>query len=154
MRLTCALSTIFVLGATSTLALAEDVYRPQVIPPCSVYVTPAGEVCGYLALEDWKAVLRADAELVHARIRLKNDAERLSATGIQLTELRAQVVAFDSSLSALKQRNVDLTKQLVDLDLKYQQERASSGFWSPLPWAIAGITTAVLAGFVLASVAN
>ena len=154
MRLICALLIAFALGVMSTPAFADDVYTPKVVPQCKVYKTAAGDVCGYLNIEDWKLVLKADAELVHDREQLKNEGERATALTLQLTELKGQVATYANSQSILVQQSVALTKQLLDLDLKYQQERVKPSWGSPLAWTIAGVSTSILAGVLIASVLN
>lgn len=139
---------------TSTPALADDVYQPKVIPACKVYKTTAGDVCGYLNIEDWKTVLRVDAEVVHLREQLRIEAERNAALTIQLTELKGQIATYANSQSILVQRNTDLTNQLLDLDLKYQKERAKPSWGSPIAWTIAGVSTSLLAGVLIASALN
>jgi len=139
---------------TSIPAFADDLYQPQVVPACKVYKTTGGDVCGYLNIEDWKSVLRADAELVHARVRLTKEVERVTLLTLQLAELEGQVAIHASSQSIVVQRNSDLTKQLVDLGLKYQQERAKPSFGSPLAWTLAGVSTSLLAGFLISSLIN
>jgi len=139
---------------TSTPALADPVYQPQTLPACKVYKTAAGDVCGYLDIEDWKLVLGSDAELVHSRIQLKIDADLTATMNLQLTELKGQVSTYAGSQSILVQRNSDLTKQLLDLDLKYQQERVKPTWGSPVAWTIAGVSTSILAGVLIASLLN
>ena len=139
---------------TSTPALADDVYAPKVVPSCKVYKTTTGEVCGFLNIEDWKLVLKADAELVHSRIQLKNEGERAALLTLQLTELKGQVATYANSQSILVQQSVALTKQLLDLDLKYQQERVKPTWGSPLAWTIAGVSTSILAGVLIAGLVN
>ena len=146
---------LFVLGVTSIPAFADDPpYQPQLVPPCKVYKTSAGDVCGYLNLEDWKTILGIDAELVHDRIQLRSEGERAAALTLQLTELKGQVATYANSQSILVQQNSDLTKQLLDLDLKYQQERVKPSWGSPLAWTIAGVSTSILAGVLLARLVN
>lgn len=154
MRLIYALSIAFALGVTSTPVFADDPYQPQVVPPCKVYKTTAGDLCGYLNIEDWKLVLKADAELVHLRIQLRSEAERAALLTLQLTELKGQVATYANSQSILVQRNGDLTKQLLDLDLKYQQERVKPTWGSPIAWTIAAVSTSILAGVLVAGVLN
>lgn len=144
------LSIVFVLGATSIQARADDVYKPQIVPTCKVYKTSAGDVCGFLDIEDWKSILKADAELVHSRIQLKNEGDRFATLTLQLTELKGQVDVYANSQSILVQRNTDLSKQLIDLDLKYQQERVKPSWGSPIAWTIAGVSTSILVGFIAA----
>jgi len=99
-------------------------------------------------------VLKVDAELVHSRVQLRNEGERAAALTIQLTELKGQVGTYADSQSILVQRNGDLTKQLLDLDLKYQKERVKPTWGSPLAWTIAGVSTSLLAGVLIAGLLN
>lgn len=140
---------VFVLGATSTQAHAEDSYQPQTLPACKVYVTAAGEVCGYLAIDDWKTVLRADAELVHRRTQQQLLVERTTLMDQQIAALREQFEAQTSSRAILIDHNAKLTKKILELDVKYQDERTKSGWGDPLAWTIAGVSTSILVGFLL-----
>lgn len=141
---------------TSTPARADgpEVYQPQVVPACKVHKTPEGEVCGYLDIEDWKRVLVVDAEVVSARIQLKNELAKLAAMTTQLTELHGQVDIYASSQALLVQRNSALTTQLLALDWKYQQERVKPRWGSPVAWTLAAVTTSILAGVVIADLLN
>jgi hypothetical protein len=139
---------------TSTPALAEDVYTPKAVPSCKVYKTTAGDVCGFLNIEDWKTILKVDAELVHLREKLRIEEARSASLTLQLTELRGQVATYANSQSILVQRSSELTKQLLDLDLKYQQERVKPSWGSPLAWTIAGVSTSILAGVLISNVLN
>jgi len=116
-----------------------------------VYRTPEGDVCGFLDIEDWKSVLRIDAEVVHLRERLRSEGERAELLSVQISEMKKQIVVHLDSQAVLIRRNDDLTKRLIDLDLKYQKEAARSPVGSVLPWAIAGASVSVLAGVLLAT---
>jgi len=141
MRLIYALSIVFALGVTSAHA---DGYTPQAVPPCTLFQTPAGEVCGYLNIEDWKLVLKADAELVHLRVRVKNDSDRAVVLDLQIAEMHRQNSIYAGSQTILLERNTTLSKQLLDLDLKYQQERVKPAWGSTLAWSVAGVSLAML----------
>lgn len=153
MRLICALWIVFALGPTP--ASADEPYEPKVIPPCRLYKTAQGiEVCGYVDLEDYKQVLRVDAELVHLRERLKIEqartAELLELKGLCLTEVQA----IAGSQAILRQHADRLQTQLIDLDKRYQDERVKLRWGSPIAWTIAAVSTAVLVGFVASSALN
>lgn len=143
------LSIAFVLGVTSIPARADDVYQPKNFPTCKVYkVVGIGEVCGFLDIEDWKKVLAADAELVHAREKLKNEESKVLNLAELNKLLHVEVDAYAASQKLLVERNSKLTQDLIDLDKKYQGERVKPRFGSPVAWTIAGVSAAILVGFV------
>lgn len=147
MRLICALSIAFVLGGTP--AFADDPYEPQHIPKCSLYETKSGEeVCGY-NLDEWKAALVADAELTTTKSRLKKEQERSIELAKQVSLLQDQFNACSDSQKVLTARHEKLTKDLIDLDKKYQYERVKPRLGPKLPWAVAGLSVAVLTGFIV-----
>jgi hypothetical protein len=154
MRLIYALSIVFVLGVTSPARADETfpVYQPKVVPPCTVYVIPGvGTVCGFVDVEDWKAILEADAELASKRELLAKEKERSVNLAQQAELLQGQVDTCKKSQGALDERNRKLTKDLIDLDLKYQNERVKPRWGSFLSWTIAAVSTSILAGVLLKS---
>jgi hypothetical protein len=151
MRLICALSIAFAIGATSAAQADEPKYVPRLVPPCKIYVVPkVGEVCGYADIEDWKTVLRIDAELVHSRTFLEQAKRHAENLASQIQTLQGQVHAYGESIKILTERNAKLTADLIALDRKYQDERVTPRWGSPVAWAIAAVSTAVLGGFLLA----
>jgi hypothetical protein len=148
MKLICALSIVFALGATPAFA-DEPTYEPVHLPKCTLYKTADGqEVCGY-TLEQWKGALRVDAELVHCKAELKKEKERSAYLAQQKTALQGQVSVYADSQKTLVDRNNQLTKDLIDLDKKYQYERVKPRWGSPVAWTVAAVATSVLAGFVV-----
>ena len=94
-----AFALLTCLAATS----AAEPYRPQVVPQCEVYDLADGrEVCGYVVkqadgtetLDQWKEVLRVDAELVVLR---RADGLRRR----KLAELSVQVSSYSGGLPTL-----------------------------------------------------
>jgi hypothetical protein len=162
MRLICALSIVFVLGTTSRSWAGDDyvyvpplAYSPKIVPQCGKFAVPSvGTVCGYLNVEDWKAVLAADAELVEARERLKKDADLEVALNLQVTALQEQVDLLTSAKKAVVERNAKLEKDYIDLDEKYQNERVKPRWGTPLAWGTAAAAVAVLAGVLLYGALN
>ena len=108
------------------------------------------QVCGYSEVGDWKLVLDADSELFAAREGLKKKQELVDNLTLQITNLEGQTAAYVKGMNALESRNAALTKQLIDLDEKYQQELVKPQWGNPLAWGIAGVSLSVLAGFLLA----
>lgn len=145
---------VFVAGMTFSTAAAEEVYKPAVVPQCKMYSTPEGEVCGYIDIEDWKTVLRADAELIHLRVAEAKEKERTSNLSSQVESLRKQIDAYADSQSKLLSRNELLTGELIKLDRSYQDERVKPRIGAPVAWAVAGISLAALGGVLLAMVVD
>lgn len=110
-----------------------------------------GTVCGYLDIEDWKAVLKADAELVHLREVAKKEVERAANLALQVNSLQSQVATYASSQALLVARTDKLTKDLIALDKKYQDERVKPTWGSPVAWTIAAVSTSILAGVLINS---
>lgn len=139
------------LALAPGLVQADEAYVPRIVPQCTVYKTKLDlQVCGYSDVSDWKLVLEADSELFSLRERLKKKDEQLQNLTLQVTNLEGQVTAYVKSVDALKERNAALTKQLIDLDKDYQQERVKPRWGDPLAWGIAGVSLSVLAGVLLA----
>jgi hypothetical protein len=154
MRQIVALSIAFALGTTSP-ALADDVYEPQVVPACTKYTVPGvGTICGYVNVEDWKAVLEADAELVLRREQAKKEAARADAMDLQVRSLQAQVQTYARTQVVLVKRTEKLTVDLVALDKKYQNERVRPAWGSPVAWTLAAVTTSLLAGMLISDLAD
>jgi len=127
-------------------ALAE----PTNIPDCTKYTLPDGRVvCGYVNIEDWKNVLRADAELTAGKDLLRLEREKVVELRSQIDSFRGQVAAYERALSVLKQRNRELTVDLLETDRKYQNERVKPKWGNPLAWATAGLAAAALGGYIL-----
>lgn len=134
----------FVLGATSRPTLADpaapgEPYRTQIIPTCERYVLLAGgEVCGYRDLEQWKALARADAELVLCRA---TEPQVLAAVDALSAEAAALKSALDHESRALGIALADRTRlreELLAKDKELQDERVKPRIGgSRVPWVIA-----------------
>lgn len=136
-------------------ALADDVYEPQVVPACTKYTVPGvGTICGYANIEDWKAVLEADAELVLRREQAKKEAARADALDLQVKSLQDQVRTYAKTQVMLVGRTEKLTVDLVALDKKYQNERARSSWGSPVGWTLAAVSTSLLAGMLISQLTD
>jgi hypothetical protein len=154
MKLIVALSIAFALGTTSR-ALADDVYEPQVVPACTKFTVPGvGIVCGYVDVADWKKVLEADAELVLQRERAKKEGERAAALDLQVKSLQNQVAAYARTQVMLAERTDKLTVDLIALDKKYQNERARPAWGSPVAWTLAAVSSSMLAGMLIADLVD
>lgn len=141
---------ICLCGLTSLTQIASaDGYKPRIIPECKVYkVKPGLEVCGYATIEDVKALYKADAELYTARqIQFSLDL-RLAYQAEQASDLRDAVESTRSALAVVDARNLALTAELLDTDLKYQKALVRPKWGSQLAWGTAAIASALLAGFV------
>jgi len=140
------LSIAFVLGATPAFA---DPIEPKIVPKCSLVKAADGsEVCAY-TLEEWKLVLKADAELFSNRTLLAKEKERTTSLTLQVNDLKSQVGVCLDSQKLLIERDNKLTQDLIDLDWKYQKERVKPKWGSPLAWSLAAVSTSILAGFLV-----
>lgn len=136
-------------------AAADDQVRPSNFPNCTKYlIAVGGLVCGYENIEDWKTVLRADAELTDLRERLKSEQQRSALLTEQLDQAVKEAVARAGAESVLKTQNTKLTNDLIALDEKYQKERVKPTWGSPVAWTIAGVSTAMLAGILLIKIVD
>lgn len=113
-----------------------------------------GTICGYVNVEDWKAVLEADAELVLRREQAKKEAARADAMDLQVRSLQAQVQTYARTQVVLVKRTEKLTVDLVALDKKYQNERVRPAWGSPVAWTLAAVTTSLLAGMLISDLAD
>jgi hypothetical protein len=115
-----------------------------------VFIVPGvGQMCGYTDLEDWKLVLKADAELVSKRALLAKEKERTANLALQVGTLAGQVGKCAGNQEVLTERNSKLTQDLIKKDKLYQNERVKPRWGSPVAWTIAGLSTSVLAGIML-----
>lgn len=142
----------------STSALADDTddgaapYQTQVIPTCRVFIVPSvGEICGYQYLDDWRAVARADAELVLLRSKvvllegaLAAERERGDLLAQALDVREGTVATLVASLAAER-------TNLIDLDRKYQDARTAPNWMGRIGWSAAIVVGGVLAGVLVFS---
>ena len=147
MQRICVLLILFSLGVTP--AFADEVkYTPVNVPVCRLISTPAGGLCAF-TLKEWKQVLRADAELERFKANesslLEKDVERIKQLGL----LQRQVEVYAQSQKTLVSENEKLTRNLIETDRKYQNERVKFRLGSPVAWTVAGASIAVLGGFLL-----
>jgi hypothetical protein len=144
---------------TPTLARADQ-YRPQVIPICTVYETKSGkEICGYEykgladpSDEDWNKVLAADSELVMVREGLKKEREMTSNLEGQVVLLRDQVKIIGDSQSLIIAERSRLSRDLLEMNRKYENCRAKPSIGSPIAWGLALIGFSLAGGMALSRV--
>lgn len=148
MKLICVLLTLSVLGATPAFANPPPP-RAKNLPECELVKTTDGrEMCAY-TLEQWISVLKADALISHQYVIIGKLEEKVEVLTEQQIDFRKQIAALAANEQLLIDHNNKLTQDLIDLDKKYQYERVKPRWGSPLAWTLAGVSTAVLAGFVL-----
>ena len=149
-----AFALVTFLAASS---VGAEPYRPKIAPECKVYPLADGrEVCGYIVkladgtetMDEWQAVLRVDAELVVRRKDAQLQAKREVELQGQIGDLRAALEACGTGTAALKDRNAELTKQLIERDRLYQNERVKPRWGGALAWGSAAVMAAALVGFV------
>lgn len=149
----------FALGAILLLgwipAHADEPVTPTNFPPCTVMVLPeVGQVCVYRDIEDWKRVLVADAELTRYRgeTNLCREAKQVLEHQVSLLEHEKAVLIVTNK--DIDDENARLTKELIALDKKYQEERVKPSFGPPVPWVVAGLASSILAGVLISSALN
>jgi hypothetical protein len=135
-----------------------DLVAPAIVPQCLVYRVPLGQVCGYLVatpdgaeaagMEQWRDVLRADAELVATRESVRLLTQKADLLFGQTQDLLAAFTAMKTAVAALEGRNAQLMRDLIEKDRLYQNERVKPRFGSPLAWTTAAVLGAVLAGYL------
>lgn len=145
MRKIWLLSLAFVAGMMSAAHAdqrSDAPYQPKHVPVCTKYMVPGvGQICGYSDIEDWKTILKVDAELTELRAEV--DAVTHEAAS---QALRAQALA---DALALRQADLDASRRTVDLeranlkerDRLYQNEKARPRWGTKLSWGLAGVST-------------
>lgn len=147
----------FVLGTVPTVAWADDppAYEPVYMPKCDVYTLKSGaEICGFEAAVWFGKVLTVDAELVHAKAQLKNESARSAELAKQVEILQGQIDVHGDTRKLLVEREAKLTKDMIDLDRKYQLERVKPRWGNPVAWGIAAVSVALLGGYVVNDALN
>lgn len=135
-------------------AFAEE-YIPKIIPQCLRYETTAGkEVCGYDSIDKVQQAYLADAELVAFRAKAPLIEAKARLLESQVADLRLAVDAQERATNIVKQRNRELTDQLIETDRQYQLERVKPRWGNPLAWTIAAAATAALGATLLVSVVD
>ena len=131
-----------------TVAESDELYEPQVVPKCTVYKVGAIEICGY-TMEEWKLVLKADAELVSTRTLLAKEKQRSGNLELQVKDLREVARVYAESQAVLVGRVDKLTGDFIALDKKYQDERVKPRIGSPVAWSITAAVAALAGGYIL-----
>lgn len=150
MRKLLTLSIAFALGTTSARADDVEPYQPVNLPACEVVTLRDGtQACAYRDIEDWKAVLRVDAEVTTAR-------RQLAARADELTALRDQVAAYQSAL-AVRETGLEMCQRslgaerdaLAERDRLYQNERAKPRWGTWASWGLAAVAGGVAIGLAV-----
>lgn len=105
-------------------------------------------ICDY-TIERWKLVLKADVELVHLRSKLKKILARSAELSKQVEILQGQIDVHGETRKILVEREAKLTKDLIDLDRKYQLERVKPRWGNPVAWGVAAVSVALLGGYIV-----
>lgn len=123
---------------------------PENFPPCKTYVlADKTTVCGYSNVEDWKKVLKADAELTAKKKMLDLEVKHVADLLVQVFNYEGQVKALQSTIQIQKDQVNKLITDLLKTDQLYQQERIKPRWGSAIAWTTAAVAAAVLTGFVL-----
>ena len=137
------------LGGICSAARADGLHDPKNFPACKVVTLPGGVLaCAFVNLEDWKAVLLADAELTHQRALAKKSTELVENLSLQVASLEGQVSSLEGVRELLADRNKELTDELLATDKHLQQELAKPPWGSTIAWTVAAVSASLLVGFV------
>jgi hypothetical protein len=120
----------------------------QIIPHCEMRQVGNTIICDY-TIERWKLVLKADVELVHLRSKLKKILARSAELSKQVEILQGQIDVHGETRKILVEREAKLTKDLIDLDRKYQLERVKPRWGNPVAWGVAAVSVALLGGYIV-----
>jgi hypothetical protein len=139
------MSLLLCLGLTFCLLFESEGHTGE------LYKVPRGErvmVNGitYQAfkLEDYKMLLKLDADLEYYEQKVKAQQEIISKYELMKPNLMSIVASKDSELDLLKKENQDLyNKWSTENKLRYEAERPKLSTW--ILWSIAGVTTAAAA---------
>lgn len=134
-----------------------DPVVPQIVPQCEVFGLEDGRrVCGWIVLEadgtetleQWREVLRADAELAMRRDQdAARDAKVVELEG-QVEDLRAAAAAAARALEVLRTRNAELTAIAIKTDRSLQECQVRPRWGTTLSWGTAATAAALLLGYV------
>ena len=149
MRLICVLLTLSVLGVTP--AYADNDVEPEVevltVNDCEMIPYGGKDYCG-LSIDEWRRVLKTNSALEHKNKLLYAEQQKSAILERQKLDLQRQLEISLKSQALLAEREGKLTKALIDLDKKYQDERVKPRWGNPVVWTVAAVSTAALVGFV------
>jgi len=93
--------------------------------------------------------MKADLEIVYLREQLKNYERRSAALTQQVRLLTGQRDVYAESQGLILGRNEDISNRLIEMNRKYENERAKPSFGPPVAWTISAVSASILAGFIL-----
>ncbi|MEE9358883.1 MAG: hypothetical protein V3U85_00215 [Hyphomicrobium sp.] len=133
----------------SSAGAHADVPPLDTLPQCKVYeIRTGGEVCGFDDLEDVRAIALADAELTMLRGKTVSLQGKGAQLALQVGNLETAVKAQKQATEIMRDRNVELTTQLIKSDREHQLCRVRPRWGGALAWSTAAVLGALLAGFV------
>lgn len=136
------LSAVFLASSTS---FAEPKYIPRIIPKCKVV---QGVGCVY-NLKQVKKLYEIDTELEALRVTYTKCALITGLKDEVIEDYREMASLSGKNTKLFRDRNRELTKQLLDLDRKYQYERAKLRIGNPVLWTVVAIVSASFVGYVV-----
>lgn len=142
-----------ILSATSSAH--ADVPPLDTLPQCKIYeIKTGGEVCGFDDVEDVRAIARGDAELTHLRAKSSKLEQKSTQLADQVKSLETAVKAQKTATEVIRDRNRELTREVLESDRKHQLCRVKPRWGGTLAWSTAAVLGAVLVGFVAHSALN
>ena len=147
---TALAGAIFLAGidARAEPPTQEPPLRTTIIPQCKVYTLDDGrEVCGWMTIDEIRAAYHADNELVLCRDKTAAQAGKLHALEVEAFSLRKAVQIEEEAKALVLKRNKELTDDLIEMNRKYEDERAKPRWGSPVAWATAAVLGAALLGY-------
>lgn len=126
--------------------MAEPKYVPKIIPQCKV-VESVG--CVY-NLEQVKELYAFDSELHVLRNQYTLTRMQLALKDEVIEYQNKQIKLTLENIKLFKDRNQELTNQLIETDRNYQFERAKLRIGDPILWTIIGVVSSAFVGYVVA----
>ena len=151
------IASVFAICLSATSAAAADPVAPQIVPQCRTYALADGRtVCGYVValadgteqLDQWRDVLRADAELAELRVAVDLQRRRAAELAAAVVDVSSAVEACRLARAVYERRVGELTDYALERDRLYQEERIKPRIGGRWGWYAAGAVALAFGGYV------
>ena len=112
-------------------------YAPSAIPPCTVFSTVGGFICGYRTIDEVRSLYLADVDLAELRALVPILRRQLAASAESHRAAAARADAESVARAALEGRRAALVTAYLDLDRRYQSERVRPRIGGRWGWTVA-----------------
>ena len=133
---------------------ADPKYVPRIIPKCEVQALKSGETGCVYNLEQVKELYKIDSELFSLRASFELQKAKSEILSSSLTKVQEQSRLSLTNVKLFKDRNAELTTQLIESDRKLQLELARPRWGSYIAWGVAAVLAASFTGYVIADRIN